>query len=421
MQRIKKDTMLNYLPTKLDIEEGVNPARIFEFNNNPIKEGAVVYLIEREFRFNDNFALNFAIRTAKELGKSLKVIYFNPPRTSSLKNKFLDKQIKQVQKDFANNNLKLELYDESQRDFWNHIPTSVLVLDFNPILNRNIFKNAAFKIYEIDGHNIVPARFVSEKQEYSAATLRRKIYFNIATFLTEIPNGKNTSTQAQKELKRFIKEKLPNYCELKNDPNKNATSKLSKYLNLGFISSQRLALEVLKSDVSSPNKEAFLEELIVRKELADNFCLYGSDFKSFEGVPVWAKDTLNTHKNDFRQYLYSQEEFEHAQTHNKLWNAAQTQLLKEGTIHGYLRMYWAKKILEWSESSEEALNVAIYLNDKYAFDAPSANGYVGILWSMGALHDRAFAQRPVIGKIRPMTFNGAKSKFDVNLYISKFS
>ena len=189
---------------------------------------------------------------------------------------------------------------------------------------------------------------------------------------------------------------------------------------MGFISSQRVALEVIKSDVSDENKEAFLEELIIRKELADNFCLYCKDFKTFKCIPNWAQISLKTHQNDLRSYIYSKKELENSQTHDKLWNAAQIQLKQEGVIHGYLRMYWAKKILEWSPTPQEALKTAIYLNDKYAYDSPSANGYVGILWAIGGLHDRAFKDFMVTGKIRRMTFNSLNKKLKLNEYIKKY-
>ena len=158
----------------------------------------------------------------------------------------------------------------------------------------------------------------------------------------------------------------------------------------------------------------------MRKELADNFCLYSKSFKNFSSIPSWAKLSLEFHKPDLRTYMYSLQEFENAKTHDRLWNATQTQLRKEGKIHGYLRMYWAKKILEWTKSPEEALKIAIYLNDKYAYDSPSANGYVGILWAIGGLHDRAFNDDPGTGKIRRMTYESMKRKYDLNSYIKNF-
>ena len=197
-------------------------------------------------------------------------------------------------------------------------------------------------------------------------------------------------------------------------------SGLSKYLNLGFISSQRVALEVIKSGVNDINKEVFLEELIVRKELADNFCLHANSFKDFSSIPNWAKVSLENHMYDIRPYIYSIKELEKAKTQDKLWNTTQIQLIREGIIHGYLRMYWAKKILEWTLSPDEALKMAIYLNDKYAYDAPSANGYVGILWAIAGLHDRAFIDSPVTGKIRRMTYDSMKRKLNFTDYIKKY-
>lgn len=157
--------------------------------------------------------------------------------------------------------------------------------------------------------------------------------------------------------------------------------------------------------------------MIVRKELADNFCLYAKKFKKFDSIPNWAKETINAHKKDLREYLYSLNELERAQTHDKLWNATQNQLINEGRIFGYLRMYWAKKIAEWTISAQQALDFAIYLNDKYAYDAPSANGYVGILWAIAGLHDRAFQDWKVTGKIRRFSYNSIKKKFDIEKYI----
>ena len=296
----------------------------------------------------------------------------------------------------------------------------MIILDFNPILKRDYLKNTDSKIYEVDGHNIIPSRFVSDKQEYSAATLRRKIYYKIYPFLTEFDNLTTKKVEADYVLEDFIKNKLPYYEEYKNDVSKNVLSGLSKYLNLGFISSQRVALEVIKSGVNDINKELFLEELVVRKELADNFCLYSKNFKDFSGVPSWAKISLENHKHDIRPYIYSTDELENAKTHDKLWNATQIQLISEGTIHGYLRMYWAKKILEWIPSPKESLKTAIYLNDKYAYDSPSSNGYVGILWAIAGLHDRAFIDYPITGKIRRMTYDSIKRKYDLGDYLQKY-
>jgi deoxyribodipyrimidine photo-lyase len=166
-------------------------------------------------------------------------------------------------------------------------------------------------------------------------------------------------------------------------------------------------------------KEAFLEELIVRRELADNFCFFNQQYDSVAGFPPWAQKTLDEHREDSRDYLYTLVQFEQSRTHDDLWNAAQREMVKTGKMHGYLRMYWAKKILEWTSSPEEALKVAIYLNDRYELDGRDPNGYTGIAWSLGGVHDRAWGEHTVFGKIRYMSYNGCKSKFDVAAYIKK--
>jgi len=203
----------------------------------------------------------------------------------------------------------------------------------------------------------------------------------------------------------------------RNDPVADGQSNLSPYLHFGQISAQRVALEVENASVDKASRDTFLEELIVRRELADNFCFYTPQYDKFEGFPAWARKTLNAHRKDRRAYSYTLQQFEYAKTHDELWNAAQTEMVKRGKMHGYMRMYWAKKILEWTGSPEKAMETAIYLNDLYGLDGRDPNGYTGIAWSIGGVHDRAWNERPIFGKIRYMSYNGCKSKFDVKRYI----
>lgn len=420
MVRITKNNLLKYVPSEFSVESFVNPFRIFKFNNKEIKKGFVVYLMEREIRIKDNFALQFAIQKSKELNQPLKIICTRPIYEYEPKQGFIDNQINEVKKFFLNFDFNFEVFDE--KDIPEHLSKldiSLLIFDFNPLLNRDYLANKDYKIYEIDGHNIVPARFLSDKQEYNAMTMRRKIYYKIFPFLTEYDNFANIKTEADLLLEDFIQNKLPQYAEFKNNPSKNVLSGLSKYMNLGFISSQRAAIEVIKSNAEDINKEVFLEELIIQKELSDNFCLYCRNYKTLDCIPLWAKNSLMEHENDLRVYNYKLSDFENAKTHDILWNTAQIQLINDGSIHGYLRMYWAKKILEWSQSPQTALDNAIYLNDKYSYDSPSPSGYAGILWAIGALHDRAFRNFPVTGKIRRMTYDSLKRKFNIEDYISK--
>ena len=175
----------------------------------------------------------------------------------------------------------------------------------------------------------------------------------------------------------------------------------------------------MKEAGSKPGTAAFIEELVVRRELSDNFCLHRQDYDTTDCFPEWAKASLNKHLADKRPYLYTRDEFEHAKTHDPLWNAAQMEMVEHGKMHGYMRMYWAKKILEWAETPEEAMSTAIYLNDRYELDGRESNGYVGIAWSIGGVHDRPWPERPIYGVVRYMSYNGARSKFDVDAYIKR--
>lgn len=224
---------------------------------------------------------------------------------------------------------------------------------------------------------------------------------------------------ARNVLRSFLEQKLSSYEENSNNPTRQGQSDLSPYLHFGQISAQRVALEVLASAATGPARERFLEELIVRRELSDNFCFYNENYDTVAGFPAWARKTMGEHSSDKREYLYARHQFEEAGTHDGLWNAAQMEMVKRGKMHGYMRMYWAKKILEWSETPGEALDTALYLNDRYELDGRDPNGYTGCAWSIGGVHDRAWPRRPVFGKIRYMSFNGCKSKFNVNAYIDQ--
>lgn len=378
---IKKYTMLNYIPETLYKEAGVNPARVF--NNKVITQPAAC-VITRNFRFEDNFVLKFAQNNEHI------VIFLKPVFEIKGKQEFFDRNFNLMLKKFKN--YRVFTSQAEVDDFITDNKIQTIIRDFNPLLQPQE------ECIEVDGLNIVPARFVSHHKEYNAQTLRRKIYFHISEFLTDFEEAPDN--EGFKVLQEFIETKLDKYAEYRN--NEYVTSRLSRYFNWGFLSPQRAAIEVLKSDTDSVNKESFLEELIVRRELSSNFCLYAKNYKGFDDIPDWALMSLRAHGSDLRIHNYSREEFENAQTADENWNKIQQSLVNTGSIHPYLRMFWAKKILEWSPEPEEALRTAIYLNDKYAYDAPSENGYTAILWSIGGLHDRAFRDMPVTGKIRRM-------------------
>jgi deoxyribodipyrimidine photo-lyase len=378
--------------------------------------------------------------------------------------------LKELEKKLAKLNIPLMLMFGSPghvlNNLANHTNPMAVVVDFSPLSYPTSWQlklSESWPVIQVDTHNIIPAWLVSNKQEFSARTIRPKIHKNLSEYLDNLapqPNKhpikwpgkvvsindltqeikkikdsyKSNSTNinqnpgeqaAQLALNDFIYNRLEGYAAERNNPTVDGLSNLSPYLHFGMISSQSVvssALNTLRLDPSiQQDVDTLIEEMVVRKELSDNYCLYNNNYNSINGAPEWALLTLNKHKNDKREFIYSFKDFEQANTHDRAWNAAQTQLLKSGKIHGYMRMYWAKKVLEWSESPADAHQTLVKLNDFYSVDGGDPNGYVGILWSIAGLHDRPWGERPVYGTVRSMVYNGLKRKFDIEKYIDQNS
>ena len=364
-----------------------------------------------------------------------------------------------------------------------HTAPDAVYFDFSPLispqtLQKKLAQSALCAMYVVDTHNIVPVWQVSDKQEVAAYTLRPKLHRSLEAYLEEPepiqkhpynwpgpiislarlqdkiekilesidsngtkPNIESGEKAARDALYAFIKTKLERYIEDRNNPSASGQSDLSAYLHFGQISSLRVVLELrgllLKQDddlhlLESPKMpqatrglndsiNGLLEEMIVRKELSDNFCYYNNNYKDLDGAAEWAKKTIDEHRADVREFLYDFSEFELAKTHDPAWNAAQRQLTATGKMHGYMRMYWAKKVLEWTAKPEEALGILVKLNDHYSLDGGDPNGYVGILWSIAGVHDKPWTERKVFGKIRYMNYEGLKRKFDIQVYEKQWS
>ena len=429
--------------------------------------GPVVYWMSRDQRVNDNWALCLAQSHALEKQVPLIVIFCLVPRflDASLQHyNFMLKGLQETESSLKSRNISFFLLagepGEVIPSFMEEQNAGTLITDYSPLrLSRAWKKNLAARLHatiiEVDAHNIVPVWKASTKREYAASTMRPKLYRLLPEFLDDFPaivrhpytsahpapevhweqaasmvrsemrttgspSCEPGEAAARRALEGFLHRRLSAYGAERNDPTLDGQSHLSPYLHFGHISAQRIALEVQRRE-ETPSSTDFLEELIVRRELADNFCHYNDRYDSLEGFPEWAKLTLNMHRNDERTHRYTLEEFEQARTHDRLWNAAQGEMLTTGRMHGYMRMYWAKKILEWSASPEEALAIAVYLNDTYELDGRDPNGYAGIAWSIGGVHDRAWGERPVYGKVRYMNANGCARKFDVNEYCRRFA
>lgn len=447
-------------------------------NKHAVATGPIVYWLDRDIRAHDNWALLEAQAIARKNHAPLLVVYnlvVNFLHGSVRQWDFKIRSLQELQTELAKKNIPLfVVLDETGTDsprllqkFCDKYHVGAVVTDFSPLRIQRAWKTKLAKslrvsLREVDAHNIVPAWLASPKQEFGAYTLRPKLHRALPEYLTGIPSLKKHpvpfghavptinwtkllkhpavnqdaratnfvpgEAAAHHALQHFLRHTLPRYLD-RNNALADAQSNLSPYLHYGLLSAHRVALAVLKQAGVSLHQAlagetpvaAFLEELIVRRELADNFCLYNPDYDTPAGFPAWAQKTLHAHAHDPREYVYTRAEFEHARTHDDLWNAAQRELLLTGKMHGYLRMYWAKKIMEWTKTPADAMKIAIYLNDKYELDGRDPNGYTGIAWSIGGVHDRAWFERPIFGQIRYLARSGCAKKFDVAAYIAKYT
>ena len=304
-------------------------------------------------------------------------------------------------------------------------------------------------LVQVESNVVVPVEEASPKEEYSAATLRRKIKDKVQGYLKpldELPSFRRGSVdiesmnlddpkvlddidgcvagssyrggrgEAERLLNTFIDDKLDDYDEKRNDPTLDMVSHMSPYLHFGQISPVEIAL--LVKEAGSKGSETYLEELIVRRELAVNFVHYNPRYDSMDCLPDWCRKTLGEHRDDPREYLYTLKEFEEARTHDPYWNTAQREMVETGKMHGYMRMYWGKKIIEWTRTPGDAYRIALYLNNRYELDGRDPNGYAGVAWCFGK-HDRPWKERPIFGKIRYMNDRGLERKFDMKRYLEQ--
>lgn len=447
----------------------MNPSRARLLRQGVDSGGPVVYWMSRDQRVRDNWALvhasDLACGRARDLAgdRPLVVVFCLAPSFPGATLRpydFMLRGLEQVAVDLRGLKIPFVLLtgDPAQelQGFCAQINAGLLVTDFDPLRVKRQWQDAVAQALEIpliqvDAHNVVPAWVASDKQEYAARTIRPRLHRLLPEYLEYFPELEpgakpldlalpdwgaaraslkvdkgvgpvalpSGESHARQGLISFLDERLPRYADESNDPNAGAVSGLSAYLHFGQLSAQRVALEAARRG-RDENAEAFLEQLVVRRELSDNFCLYNPHYDSLAAAPAWAVQTLDEHRDDPRPHLYSPEQFERAQTHSALWNAAQGQMVATGYMHGYMRMFWAKKILEWSPSPEQALKTALTLNDRYQLDGRDPNGVVGVLWSMAGIHDRPWKERPVYGKVRYMNENGCRRKFDVAGYIKRF-
>ena len=433
--------------------------RVRQLNKAETKIGEyVLYLMQSSQRIEYNHSLNYAVNKANKRNQPLLVAFglTEYPEGNNRHYTFMMDGLINVQEKLheLGSGLRYELGSPANVCVECSKNASLIVLDRGYLkINRSWYEEisrlVSCPVIQVESNIVVPVEEASNKEEYSAATIRKKITQKIEKFIKEPPivklnryyKGENKTinhetlnklelenipksplysggyTEADRLLDDFITAKLDDYYENKNDPSLDFTSHISPYLHFGQISPVEIALRI--KETGSKGADHYLEELIVRRELAINFVQYNPKYDSYQCLPNWCKETLCRHKEDPRQYNYSLTELEGGETHDPYWNAAQLEMVKTGKMHGYMRMYWGKKIIEWTPSPETAYKYALYLNNKYEIDGRDPNGYAGVAWCFGK-HDRPWKERSIFGKIRYMNNRGLERKFEIRKYSEKW-
>lgn len=425
----------------------------------------VLYWMQRSQRGRDNPALDLAIEFGRRFGLPVLAVFgltADYPGAQRRHFRFLVEGLPETAGDLAARGVPLVVRlgrpDEVVAALAHEQRAALVVGDENPVHVGRAWREAAARSLTVpfvcvDGDVVVPSALFP-REEYAARTIRPKIHRVWLDYLKpsanhpasvtwdgppppgealeadrlmaalkvggvgEVRGYRGGPVEAARRLARFVRERLPDYAERRNEPTPYRTSELSAHLHFGQLSPVTAALAAIHSGVPRRDVDAFLEELVVRRELAVNFVARNPDYDRLAGCPRWALETLARHARDPRPFLYTAERLEAGETHDPLWNAAQREMVLSGRMHNYLRMYWAKKILEWTPDPETAFGVALDLNDRYEMDGRDPNGYAGVAWAVGGKHDRPWPERPVFGTVRTMTSSGLRRKIDAEAYVA---
>lgn len=434
----------------------------------------VLYWMQMFKRTSHNHALIWAVRKANELKLPLLVyegLKYYYPWASDRLHTFILEGVEEKRKEFARLGIRYVFYLQKDKGSPSNIvaklaqDAALIVTDDYPCFiipghNRRIAERTEIPVHAVDSNGIIPmSKF--DKEEYAAYTIRPKINKLLANYLKSLAeetveiDSTNIDLDAEFEtritsenipklvadcdidhsvppsniyhggtangrirLEKFIEEILPDYENARNKPDRDGSSRLSAYLHFGFLSPLEIALAVQNADAPQASKDAYLEELIVRRELSFNMTRHNPNYDSLAALPVWVHKTMREHADDPRQFTYSLEQLEAADTHDELWNACQREMVRTGEMHNYVRMLWGKNVIAWSASYEVAFETLVHLNNKYCLDGRDPNSYAGILWCFGK-HDRPWMERPVFGTIRYMTTSSTGKKFDSKKYIER--
>ena len=446
----------------------IDEARVSRVNDaEPRRGDHVLYWMTGAVRAVDNDALEYAIATANEHGVQLAVVFVLDPAYPEAQQRhfaFLVEGLRAVESGLARRNVALTVRIGDPVEEVADLASSAveLVTDRRYLRHQReslsrIADRVEVPVTEIETAVVVPVEVTSDKREYAARTIRPKIHRHLDDFLVEtVPVTLDTHSddlpidgaswdeiddtvagidpgeevrvdvrrfsggehQARATLDRFVEDRLRSYDDNRNQPQTEDVSYMSMYLHFGHISPVAVARAVRGSGAPSDVVDSYIEELVVRRELGFNYVWFEPDYDSYSALPDWARETLEEHRDDPREHVYTRTELERAETHDPYWNAAMTEMRETGYLHNYMRMYWGKKILEWSNTPEYAYRTVQTLNNRHLFDGRDPNSYGNIAWVFG-LWDRAWQEREIYGKVRTMTAGGLERKADPEGYVAR--
>ncbi|HET7273216.1 MAG TPA: deoxyribodipyrimidine photo-lyase [Rubrobacter sp.] len=446
----------------------IQKERVQHLNEADVRDDDyVLYWMQSSQRADQNHALEYAVQRANDLGQRVLVVFGltdDYPEANLRHYTFMLEGLKEAKEALNARGIKMVVRKGSPDEvaFEAGKDASLIVTDRGYMrLQRRwrekVAREAGCLVTQVESDVVVPVELASGKRETAARTFRPKINEHLEDFLVGLAPTKiekrslnmkaegidlsdiekvldgmdldrsvgplshlyrGGTSEAKKMFRRFLKDNFSNYDGHRNQPQTDAVSHMSKYLHFGHVSPIWLALEARKAKTKKANLESFVEELIVRRELSMNFVHYTPDYDSYSCLPNWAKKTLEEHKDDEREHTYTRRQLESAQTHDEYWNAAMKEMVHTGYMHNYMRMYWGKKILEWSNTPEHAYRTTLYLNNKYFLDGRNPNSFANVAWIFGQ-HDRGWTEREVYGKVRYMSARGLERKTKPEQYVEK--
>ncbi len=448
----------------------IEPERIRTLNSRSERRTGeyVLYWMQQSQRAEGNPALERAVELAGELARPVLVAFAltdDEPMATERQYLFMLEGLAETREALRRRGISMVVRRGDPPDVIAGLArdAAVVVSDrgYMPIQvewRRRLSDACPVRLEQVEGDVVVPVEVASDHEEFAARTLRPKLLRHLGRYLRppdpptayrpaafQPPAGEEWESpaellkrlrvdrsvgpspairgglsEARRRLRRFLDGRLAEYPERRNDPTVDIQSGLSPYLHFGQISVVEVAWAAHTCEAPRAARDAFLEELVVRRELSMNFARYNPRCAAWEGLPAWARATLEAHAGDPRPFLYSAGELEAAATHDPAWNAAQREMTVGGKMHNYMRMYWGKKILEWTADPQEAFATALRLNDRYELDGRDPNGCAGVAWCFGK-HDRPWAERPIFGTVRYMSFEGLRRKFDIDEYIRRWA